>query len=197
MKGLIGFFDILGYQSFLENNSATDSALEVLDTITGIPAKLKDSWKATWLSQKGKSESLIYGKEVADLLSYIVFSDTIVLTLSYPENADVEWERAALAYLDLYAGQLFVELFCKGLPARGVIHEGEFITKASCLAGKSIVEAYRLCHNMEFAGLVFSPTLSSKLVAFQHAVKPLFLYFDKFFISYLTELKDGEKSVVS
>jgi hypothetical protein len=36
MNGLIAFFDILGYQSFLENNSAIESAEKVLELITEI-----------------------------------------------------------------------------------------------------------------------------------------------------------------
>ena len=42
MNGLIAFFDILGYQSFLENNSAEQSALKVFDFITESPSKVKD-----------------------------------------------------------------------------------------------------------------------------------------------------------
>ena len=42
MKGLIGFFDILGYQNFLKNNSAEQSINKVFDIITSMPKIISD-----------------------------------------------------------------------------------------------------------------------------------------------------------
>jgi hypothetical protein len=50
MNGLIAFFDILGYQSFLENNSATQSAEKVLKLITEIPEQTKSEVSKRWFS---------------------------------------------------------------------------------------------------------------------------------------------------
>jgi len=46
---------------------------------------------------------------------------------------------------------------------RGVIHEGDFISKEMCFAGKGIVEAYQLCESLNMSGLVFSEQLSKDI----------------------------------
>ncbi len=161
MKGLVGFFDILGYQNFLENNSASDSALDVLKIINDIPKRAKD---ITESAVKSKPEY----KAISEALTHIVFSDTIVFTLAYPEEADSNWIYAARIYMSVCSAVLASEMFENGLPIRGVIHEGDFITKEHCLAGKAIVEAYQLCESLDFASLVFTKYLGDKFIASQN-----------------------------
>lgn len=153
MKGLIGFFDILGYQNFLENNSATDSALEVLDIITGIPVEVRN-FTASVVESKRPED-----KEYCDALTHLVFSDTIVFTLVYPDNVGDDWKFNAQSFMSVSSSVLAAEMFKKGLPIRGVIHEGDFLVKETCLAGKGIVEAYQLCESLDFSGVVYTPSL--------------------------------------
>ena len=80
MKGFIVFFDILGYQNFLENNSATESALEVLKIITGIPVEVKE------FTARVAGTTRPADKSLSNALTHLVFSDTIVFTLAYPEK---------------------------------------------------------------------------------------------------------------
>jgi hypothetical protein len=58
MNGLIAFFDILGYQSFLENNSATESAEKVLKLITDIPQKAKSEVAEAWLKMNDQTKDV-------------------------------------------------------------------------------------------------------------------------------------------
>jgi len=127
MRGLIGFFDILGYQNFLENNSATESALNVLKIITDIPKEIKHLNK-----QVAKTTPDI--KDFDDHLKHLVFSDTLVFTLDYPENVDAEWIDNARVFIEAASAALTAKMFENGLPVRGVIHEGDFITKDMCFA---------------------------------------------------------------
>ena len=179
MNGLIGFFDILGYQNFLNNNSAIDSALEVLDIITGIPVEVK----AFMTSQADTEDE----KEVSDALKHLVFSDTIVLTLAYPDEADEAWKSNAHTFMSISSVILAAEMFKKGLPIRGVIHEGDFITKETCLAGKGIVEAYKLCESLDFSGVIFSEKLVTKR-NLKHDNNGIYLF------TYLTPRSDGSES---
>ncbi len=184
MKGLVGFFDILGYQSFLENNSASESALSVLDIINDTPKQAKAN-----IEKATKADPDFEG--VSKALTHLVFSDTIVFTLAYPENASADWVYLARIYLSVCSSWLTSAMFENGLPIRGVLHEGEFIIKEHCLAGKAIVEAYQLCSLLDFSGVVLSKSLGKSFIASQKAGAigndslPLF--------NYLAPLKDGSE----
>jgi hypothetical protein len=188
MKGLVGFFDILGYQSFLENNSASESALKVLQIINDVPKRATES------VAEAVSEDPDY-KGVAESLTHLVFSDTVVFTLAYPEEASADWIYMAQGYLLYCSAVLTSEMFEMGLPIRGAIHEGEFITKEHCLAGKAVVEAYQLCESLDYASLALSESLGNKIINSQHdgAINND----SEFLFKYLAPLKDGsEKKLV-
>lgn len=184
MKGLIGFFDILGYQNFLENNSATESALDVLKIITDLPQKIKQiNGNIAITSPRVKGFD--------DRLKHLVFSDTIVFTLDYPDDVDDKWIDGARIFMEVCSATLTAEMFKNGLPVRGVIHEGDFITKDMCFAGKGIVEAYQLCEALNFSGLVYSPSLSNKILNTEEGKEFNNDYLTTF--TYLTPKKDGSE----
>lgn len=178
MNGLIGFFDILGYQNFLKNNSATDSALEVLELITNIPTEIREFMSGV------VNDSRPQDKEYRDALSHLVFSDTIVFALPYPENATDEWKINAATFLSIGSAMLAAEMFLKGLPIRGAICEGNFIFKDTCMAGTVIVDAYHLCESLDFAGIALSKELGLR----EHTDND-----GKYSFTYLTPLKDGKE----
>ncbi|MDD4906304.1 MAG: hypothetical protein PHD39_09135 [Methylobacter tundripaludum] len=184
MKGLIGFFDILGYKNFLENNSATESALEVLKIITDIPKEIK-------LISQEVVKTTPNAKDLDDRLKHLVFSDTIVFTLDYPENVDAEWIDGARNFMAAASATLTAKMFKNGLPVRGVIHEGDFIIKDMCFAGKGIVEAYQLCEALNFSGLVYSPSLGNKILGTEEGKNFNNDYWTTF--TYLTPMKDGNE----
>ena len=184
MKGLIAFIDILGYQSFLENNSATDSARSVLKLVTDLPrtvdARNRQKWQGFW---KDKQDAQFY----SDIkVEHLIFSDTIVLLHSYaPEEAETDPYK--FIYFSLLSTELMAELFIAGLPSRGVIHEGEFINEGTCFAGRGIVEAYRACAELDFSGLVLSDKLT-EWIPRQTEFNP-----DVAFIDYLAPLRNGKE----
>lgn len=183
MKGLIGFFDILGYQNFLENNSATDSATAVLKIINSIPAAVENHMKKT------ADTKLQLDKEIAASFKHIVFSDTVMFTLPYPEKVSPEWILNAYVYMNSSAAMLMSQMFAMGLPMRGIIHEGEFIVENMCFAGKGIVDAYKSCTSLNLAALVHSSHLyeylNNEKRIHQHGND------ERFIFSYLTPKKDG------
>jgi len=182
MRGVISFCDILGYQSFLANNSATESALKVLDIITSAPKWVKNRFDETWLS-------LEYNNEIPDVLQHLVFSDTIVIMIPYPENMKVEWRLKAFTYITLFTAYLKCKMFVDGLPLRCVIHEGDFIAKETCLAGMAIVDAYRLAETLDLSAVVLSPTFSESLIKEKH-IDTL----GRNFIEYLTPMNNLEET---
>lgn len=184
MKGLIGFFDILGYQSFLENNEniAGESAEKVLKIINEIPEKLKLS-----------SEGLQASNEFKDYeLKHLIFSDTVVLMLDQKHDASDTWIKNAREFMFRSSAILSSQMFINGLPMNAVIHEGDYLLKGTSLAGKGVVEAYRQCHRLDFAGTVLSEELGD-LVRDEKADFPMISNESEFYFSYLSPLKEGKE----
>lgn len=191
MNGAIAFLDILGYQSFLENNSATESAEKVLEMITTLPKSTHAELSKKWIDKK-LDQAVING------LQHIIFSDTIVLLLPYSNN-DEKNIQASVSYMVTCAGFLVTKMFDAGLPMRGAVHEGEFIVKESCFAGRGIVDSYRLCSQLDFAGLVVSETITKRL-ATDHLRPDATINKDLYkhiFVPILSPLKSGKAEILS
>ena len=191
MNGLISFCDILGYQSFLANNSATEAAIDVLDIINGTPLAVREEFNEIWSNIPGHEN---VDDHVAEALDHLVFSDTIVLMLPYPEDVTEHWRRKAIAYTAFFSAHLKRKMFLAGLPLRAVIHEGDFITREACLAGTAVVESYQLAVSLGLSALVFSPNLAKSITEAQEAT-PMFTVdnYDQYFIDYLTPMKGGKE----
>lgn len=173
MNGLIAYFDILGYQNFLKNNSAEASVSDVLDILNNLPNMIKEfsQKQITQISQFEGVEDNV--KELFssfhNTLDHLVFSDTIVLTLQLPyKNSKLLMDPRSfmigISYMAVCAAYLFERMHFNGLPVRGVIHEGEYFKKEYCLAGLGIVEAYQSCESINLSGLVCSKSLSKKVL---------------------------------
>lgn len=190
MQGILSFFDILGYQSYLENNTSSESALEVLELITSIPHVIKNDFRQKWIEA---SPDQNIATEIDNSLKMLIFSDTIVLAIEYPENADNTWKETCLAYMIMSSARLMARMFVFGLPMRGVIHTGDFIIKDICLAGKAVVEAYKICNSLNLSAFVISKELEIELKTYQMRQKPLFQThnFGIYFVKYLTQLRDN------
>lgn len=106
-NGLIGFFDILGYQSFLENNDAETAASEVLDTINNIDTRVSSGLMA---SVKENGEDL---KAAVDSIQWLVFSDTILMAMEWDEADTYRWAVFSAAAIELCR-----QMFDFGLPRR-------------------------------------------------------------------------------
>lgn len=152
--GLVGFFDILGYQNLLEQNEPEVIAEEVLPILTG----LKSATKTAIFDSMSKS--LMRGKRntiepIVESMEWLVFSDTILLTLSFDEN-DVSLNDDYWFVFLLASIQIQTQLFNAGLPARGAIDYGKFFVQEGCFAGRCIVNAYKLSSTIEMAACVLS-----------------------------------------
>jgi len=148
--GIVGFFDILGYQNFLEHNKEETSYARVIDKLLSIrdtiPANLKSSIR-------GATDM---GFKIVDEMTWLVFSDTVVLTLPLPkEDKPNELAMRWSAFL-LSSIHLWREMFDFGLPIRGAIDCGNYYTKEYCLAGDPIIAAYKLAHDLDLAAIALT-----------------------------------------
>lgn len=188
MNGLIAFFDILGYKSFLKNNLLEEAAFKVLDIIESAPTKAKE----VFLDLFNSDEKVKILAETMEEVKPLVFSDTIVLTLEYPEGANEEWKWARRFAMSFFSGYLTAKMFMQGLPWRGAIHEGDFIIKEMCLAGNGFLVAYERSKSLNYSGLVFSSALGDKLQ------KESPRGFDQpFFVPYLSPKKYSEEPMLN
>jgi len=182
-EGIVGFFDILGYQSFLQNNSPEYAAKEVFSTLTHldkeIPQRLLD------IGQKDLPLSP---------MEWLIFSDTILLTS--PLKGDEEdmlhtWMDFIMASLVLNS-----RMFTFGLPLRGAITIGKYFVQGGCFAGKPIIEAYKLTQEIDLAACIISERASHYLSSLLSKQNPeespeLFIFFRPAFIKYPVPKKNG------
>ncbi len=86
-------------------------------------------------------------------MEWLVFSDTILLTLAFKEDDDSLNHLYWLVFL-MASKDIQTELFNAGLPARGAIDYGKFFVQENCFAGRCIVKAYKLSSTIEMAACV-------------------------------------------
>ena len=185
--GIVGFFDILGYQNLLENNEPEEIAETVLPFFAGIKSEVLDDLKKRNISYK---EELII--MVRDYIKWLVFSDTILLTMPI-QKSDRELNLILWGIFFMVSKRLQTMMFRNGLPLRAAISYGKFYIKDTCFAGRTIIEAYLLCNQLEFAACVLTESCSKELENCD--IKKLFNNKDVF--DYLVPKKDGESRMLT
>jgi hypothetical protein len=150
-NGLIGFFDILGYRSFLENNDV-ERATEVLDIINNIKSDVTvDLQRRALNDPQGNREKIL------ENIKWLVFSDTILMAM--PWNKRLE----DLLVFSFVANRLCRKMFDFGLPLRGAIKSGKYLIRKFCFAGQVIVEAYNEGKKVNLAGCTIDQALIARL----------------------------------
>lgn len=186
MKGFIVFFDILGYQRFLENNEAEPAVQQVLTILNGV-AEISRKYLVSLEKEAGIK---INGESEFHSINHLVFSDTIVLTMPIQDGIDEKTKHLKLAYICTYASYLFGKMFIYGLPLRGIIHEGTYFVDKACLAGKGIVEAYKAHNALDLSCLAYSEKLTESFDVLQKSKYKL-TNADKYLIKYPVPLHDN------
>lgn len=176
--GLIGFFDILGYQSFLENNDPEVATSEVLSIISGVG----DSISKHFLSFEEMSSEDI--KRMVNSIQWLVFSDTILMAM---EGAATDLDESFL-FLGV-AGMLCRHMFDFGLPLRGAIKRGTYQIAKSCFAGRAIVEAYQIETSLELAACVLDESELSRMHETAADDKEAKELIDAIIVKYMTPVK--------
>jgi len=181
--GLVGFFDILGYSNILENNEVIQSASIVLDILQKLPErtfKLQSS-----LVDKSALHVL---NEVQDKIKWLIFSDTILITLECPEKREDIEEALSWLLFSLTSIILYRDLFEKGLPVRGGISFGNFYIKDTCFVGDSIINAYKTEKNLNLAAIGFHQSAVEYLKTANKLTKDII---ETISFRYLTPCKSG------
>jgi len=158
MKGYIGIFDILGYQTFLEHNQNESALGTVLDQITSIGKSIPELLRAQYKPFFTKAE----GKEILPKINWLVFSDTIVITLQ-SDTLNIPEHIAVL----MTAKELMFQMCNYGLPLRGALHYGDFLLVDHSMAGRGIVETIRRTVGLNFSGCVLTQEMKARTDALE------------------------------
>ena len=78
-SGIIGFFDILGYQSFMENNENVAGA--TAEKVLNFMVNLENNIPERILLNISRNYKVV--KKLLNEIKFLVFSDTILLTSTY------------------------------------------------------------------------------------------------------------------
>ena len=147
--GIVGFFDILGYSSILENNGAEGATKEVLAILTNLEDRIGQQFHDAFQ----KPEVV---QKVLTQFNWLVFSDTILLTTTLDKDSSVDARYNRWKWFFFASLVLNRSMFDSGLPLRGAVATGEFVVEKNCFAGKAIVEAYTLGHDLDLAASVLT-----------------------------------------
>jgi hypothetical protein len=153
-EGIVGFFDILGYRSYLKNDPDVRSkqALQVL-------LKIKDEVPGS--IRRRVPEALV------EELSWTIFADSILLAMPCPGTEDkqaVEGDRGKRWMTFLLSSVVLLDhMFDHGLPIRGAIAFGRYFCHENCLAGRAVVEAHELEGKINLSGAVLHESAKEEL----------------------------------
>ena len=166
--GFVGFFDILGYKSFLESG-ITDVTFKIIEILGGLSKRD---------SENNKLHKAVIGhmgdyftpdhpascdlRWELDRVKTLIVSDSILLWSSYEEGRDRSKRPGQAASFLVIASILERLMFEEGLPIRGAIAFGDFIVVENVFAGKPIVQAYTLGESLDLAACAIHPTAESE-----------------------------------
>jgi hypothetical protein len=150
INGIVGFFDILGYASFMEQNSDIDAITNVFQIINGIRPEMKKVLHQSFNRLTEAEDDPVI--KFVDELRLVVFSDTILVIAKFPEN-DVGRATYTLTHV-IACAILSHRMFENGLPLRGSINTGEIFLQENCFAGQAIIAAYNDSRELNLAATI-------------------------------------------
>ncbi len=155
MNGYIGFFDILGYQSFLKNTTNDNEQKRILQEIVAIRNSIPSSVRTSG------PEKLPSGlNKIINEIQWIIFSDTIVFAIE--ESTVIEHTLYQCITAFTTVKHLMTRMFNYGFPLRGALHYGQYNVIESCMAGTGILEAHDAGQNLDLSGCVLTQPLIAK-----------------------------------
>jgi hypothetical protein len=193
--GYIGFFDILGYQSFLENNEAELATSEVISIISNIgkyvTTTIQENMTRVSAAPQSENPHAEFMREV-EAIRWLIFSDTVLMLMD-DEGPDLFPQLFRAMAFNLAAGVLFRHMFAFGLPLRGAIARGSFVYSNNCFAGRGVVESYRLASSLELSACAIH---ESFLDAGKNKMHPsVATFWSVHLVPYLTPAHDGHKKI--
>ncbi|MEO1237701.1 MAG: hypothetical protein AAFX76_13015 [Planctomycetota bacterium] len=102
-------------------------------------------------------------KEVASLVNWFVFSDTIIVYSHFEDGEQWQDRSNRWTMMNYVCMLLWRRIFSYGLPIRGLIHCGEFAVDQRSFVGQAIVEAYDLSNKMNLSVTAYTSQAQKQL----------------------------------
>jgi hypothetical protein len=193
-KGIVGFFDILGYQNFLKNNSI-ENCIDIIEKkILELPEEVKKDYLYLYTDTPDEYLNNIRSYFKTNLNTAFI-SDTIIFFFDF---SVVEKDKIP-AFLNqiLFFLMIVTRLsFEKGFPMRGYVDYGEFYynieNNKSLIAGKTVINCYQQTNNLDFSGLVVSEDTCEFCKGFDYFYLNN-IFERKIIDKYLVDTKNGEE----
>jgi hypothetical protein len=193
-NGIVGYFDILGYQNFLKNNSI-EKCIDVIEKIIlELPEEIKKDYLGLYSDIPDEYLRNIRNHFKTNL-NITFISDTIIFFFDFDgiENDSIP------AFLNqiLFFLMVFTWLsFEKGFPMRGYVDYGEFYyndeNNKSIIAGKTIINCHQQTNNLDFSGLVIDENTCKFCKSFDYFYLN-YIFEKKIIDKYLVDTKNGEE----
>lgn len=189
--GLVACFDILGYKSLIEQNDVEYLYISILEQLPRIKELTKIRIQEL-LDRVPPSERVMDPISVCDRIEYILFADTLILTLEDQGKSGI---TDAFQWLTFIVACISIEdrYFRYGLPLRGGIGYGKYIVKDKLYAGKCILDSYTLSEKMEIALCAFTSEAEERIALLMRSNK---YCFDGFVHRYEVPLKKNKRSIM-
>jgi len=167
--GLIAFTDILGYSSLIEYNDVGEQLFKTLELLSQLPDEVI-LIMAKYSTEAVKNHRGIPLGEIPfefeshiNNINSLIISDSILTYLEIDTSNPLSYNLALNAYF-WYMMHLYEKFMKNGLPIRGAISGGEFITVNNSFAGKPIIEAYKAGNNLNCAGIFVDINAINKML---------------------------------
>lgn len=167
--GMVAFFDVLGY-GVLASKEGEDVIRNVMDAVKA--AEIEAKQVVDDIDKKDEGRSFLVGSDYAEI-KCVNISDSLIFHDRFPDpelKASLDEESATIPdamsfYRFLrYCRKVYGVLLEHGLPTRGAISIGTFYwDHANMLAGRPVIEAYKVSESLSFSGLVITEKSLSEI----------------------------------
>ena len=149
-RGLVAYFDILGFTHIAADKDIARAAGLVIESLLEAQKRAEDELQPPEAVRRCFTENT----------RWVVFADSILIlspVLEQDPQPQVWYEFFVIC------AALLKLMFNAGLPLRGAISEGRFVLIDRCYVGEPIVESIGLASNTEWSGCVVSRKAAEKL----------------------------------
>jgi hypothetical protein len=183
-EGIVGFFDILGYQEIIANDEIEQTSAFVSDLFEKLPGEVEKTIKSI-IAPEYKVENKI---------EWNMFSDTILLNMPV---VGIDFSFGPWQLFVITSICLLRQMFEKGVPVRGGIAYGKYFIADKCIAGKPIVDAHAIGQLQNWTGCCFDKTAENEYDKFTrlYPAPEWKKIANQFVFKYIVPLKDSSNKL--
>jgi hypothetical protein len=187
VNGLVGFFDVLGYQNIIDNNEIAVISKILGEILLKVPDHARNYVRES--TARTHATKQIVDRIMKNAVARLI-SDSILIV--QPFRSEAPSTRYLEAILGIaFARHIFESTFTHGLPVRGAIDIGEVYLDDHCFAGKPAIECFRLGQALNLAACVVTPRAATILDDMARAAPELETSLADLFVRFLCPMKDG------